>query len=162
MAKCSAKLSSSERRTLRALLAQESDISVQCNKHISQFSIMLNQLQLMHHENELEKRATKCNDFVRMHAQMDCMLTSNYEMVTGAIQTAMSTNCTCIQAASFRMLYKWIPKLDILRMKLLKIKTMCEKFGKNGSKTGIELCADIEKTVQNVLKSQTTSHYTPQ
>ena len=158
MATCCATLSSYQRKALRALLAQESEIAMQCNRHITQFLKMQNDLQLIHHENDLEKRGTKCDDFVRMHAQIECMLTPCYEMIPEAIQTAQSTNCICIQAACFRMSYKWIPKLDILRMKLLKIKTMCEKFDKIRSKTGTELCADIEKTVQNVLKSQTTSH----
>jgi hypothetical protein len=163
MAKCCAHLSSSERRILRTLLAQESEIAVHCNRFITQFSTMLNELQLIHHESDAEKRANKCDEFVRLqttrfeHTMSLCE--SNYEMVPGAIQLAMSSTCICIQAACFRMVYKWIPKLDVLRMKLLKIKAMCEK---PGSKRGIELCADIEKTVENVLKSQAASHYATQ
>jgi len=158
MATCCATLSSQQRKILRTLLAQESEIAAQCNRHITQLLKMQNSLQLINHEDDLEKRETKCDDFIRMHAQIDYMLTPIYEMTNGSIHTALSTNCICIQAACFRMSYKWIPKLDTLRMKLLKIKTMCEKFSKLGSKTCIELCADIEKTVQNVLKSQSTSH----
>ena len=158
MATCCASLSSHQRKILRASLAQESEIAVQCNRHITQLLKMQNNLQLIHHEDDLEKRETKCDEFIRMHTQLDLMMTCNYEMNPDAIKTALTTNCICIQAACFRMSHKWIPKLDVLRMKLLKIKTMCEKFGKLGSKTCIELCADIEKTVQNVLKLQTTSH----
>lgn len=155
MATCCASLSSQQRKILRCLLAQESEISIQYNRHMSQLSTMLNALQLIHHEDDLEKRAHKCNEFIQTHAQLDhTMCTKTHEIVPGAIQTALSTNCICIQAACFRMLYKWIPKMDVLQMKLLKIKTMCEK----NSKSVVELCADIEKTVQNVLKSQTTSH----
>jgi len=120
---------------------------------------MLNALQIIHHDDALEKREVKCDEFIRVHASIDhTMMMPNYEIVPGAVQVAMTCSCICVQAACFRILYKWIPKLDVLRMKLLKIKSTCEKFGKIGSKTGIELCADIEKTVQNVVKSQTASH----
>jgi len=160
MATCCATLSSQQRRILRMLLAQESEVVLKCNQYISQFSAMFNSLHLIHHVDDLEKRTTKCNEFIQTHVWLDetiCMKT--YEIVPGAVQIAMSSSCICIQAACFRMLYKWIPKLDVLQMKILKIKTMCEKAS---SKPAIELCADIEKTVQNVLKSQTTSHYTTQ
>jgi len=156
MATCCAALSSHQRRVLRTLLAQESEIAFQYNRYISQFSTMLNALQLIRHEDDLEKRITKCNEFIQTHARLDhdmCMNT--YEIVPGAVQMAMACSCICMQAACFRVLYKWIPKLDVLRMKLLKIKTMCEK---SSSKPAIELCADIEKTAQHVLKSQTASH----
>ena len=158
MATCSATLSSSQRRILRSLLSQESEIALQCNRHLTQLFNMLNQLQIMHHDDNLEKRALKCSEFIQMHARIDHMPIADYEIIPGAVQIAMTTNCICIQAACFRMLYKWIPKLDVLRMKLLKIKSTCEKFSKTDSKTEIELCADIEKTVQNVIKSQTASH----
>ena len=153
MATCSARLSSNQRRILRTLLDQESEIADQCNAYIAQLSNMLNALQIMHHDDDPENHELKCNEFIRMHARGHVM--TNYELVPCAIQTAMNCNCICIQAACFRMVYKWIPKLDVLKMKLLKIQTMCEK---HGSKTGVVLCAEIEKTVQNVLKSQTTSH----
>ena len=153
MATCSARLSSNQRRILRTLLDQESEIADQCNAYIAQLSNMLNALQIMHHDDDPENHELKCNEFIRMHARGHVI--ANCEMVPCAIQTAMNCNCICIQAACFRMVYKWIPKLDVLQMKLLKIQTMCEK---HGSKTGIELCAEIEKTVKNVLKSQTTSH----
>jgi hypothetical protein len=154
MATCTAKLSSTQRRILRTLLAQESEIADQCNRHITHLLNMMNKLQIMYHDDDPENRELKCNEFIRMHAG-DGHVMANYEMVPGAIQTAMNCNCICIQAACFRMVYKWIPKLDALQMKLLKIQTMCEK---HGSKTGIELCAEIEKIVQNILKLQTTSH----
>ena len=154
MAACSARLSSNQRRILRTLLDKESEIVDQCNAHIAKLSNMLNALQIMHHDDDTENHELKCNEFIRMHALNSHVMT-NCEMVPCAIQTAMNCNCICIQAACFRMVYKWIPKLDVLQMKLLKIQTMCEK---PGSKTGVVLCAEIEKTVQNVLKSQTTSH----
>ncbi len=120
---------------------------------------MLHALQLIHHEDDFEKRTHKCNEFIQTYAQLDhAMCAKTYEIVPGAVEVAMSSSCICIQAACFRVLYKWIPKLDVLQMKLLKIKTMCEKC----SKPVIELCADIEKTAQNVLKSQATSHHTTQ
>lgn len=156
MATCCAALSREQRRVLRTLLAQESELAVQCNRHISQFSNMLNALQLIHHEDDLEKRTTKCNEFIQTHAQLEhTVCVKTHEIVPHAVQMAMSCSCICMQAACFRVLYKWIPKLDVLQMKLLKIKTMCEK---SSSKPAIELCADIEKTAQHVLKSQTTSH----
>jgi hypothetical protein len=158
MATCSAKLSPNQRRMLRTLLAQESEIAAHCSRHISQFSNMINALQLIHHEDDLEKRAAKCNEFIHMQSRLDDGCMTTYEMVPGAVSIAMTCSCICIQAACFRMLYKWIPKLDVLRMKLLKIKSTCEKFSKSGSKTGIELCANIEKTAHNVIMSQTTSH----
>ena len=154
MATCSARLSSNQRRILRTLLDQESEIADQCNARIAQLSNMLNALQIMHHDDDPENHELKCNEFIRMHA-LNGHVIINYEMPPHAIQTAMNCNCICIQAACFRMVHKWIPKLDVLQMKLLKIQTLCEK---PGSKTGIVLCAEIEKTVQNVLKSQTTSH----
>ena len=154
MATCSARLSSNQRRILRTLLDQESEIADQCNARIAQLSNMLNALQIMHHDDDPENHELKCNEFIRMHA-LNGHVIINYEMPPHAIQTAMNCNCICIQAACFRMVHKWIPKLDVLQMKLLKIQTLCEK---PGSKTGIVLCAEIEKTVQNILKSQTTSH----
>lgn len=153
MATCTARLSSTQRRILRTLLNQESEIADQCNACIAQLSNMLNALQIMHHDDDPENHDLKCNEFIRMHARGHVM--TNCEIPQCAIQTAMDCNCICIQAACFRMVYKWIPKLDVLQMKLLKIQTLCEK---HGSKTGVVLCAEIEKTVQNVLKSQTTSH----
>ena len=158
MATCSARLSSNQRRILRTLLDQESEIADQCNAYIAQLSNMLNALQIMHHDDDPENHELKCNEFIRMHVLNGHVITkamTNCEIPPCAIQTAMDCNCICIQAACFRMVYKWIPKLDVLQMKLLKIQTICEK---PGSKTGVVLCAEIEKTVQNVLKSQTTSH----
>ena len=157
MATCSAALSMNQRRLLRTMLDQESEIADQCNRYITQLTNMLNALQIIHHDVP-ENRELKCDEFIRMHALNGHIITktmTNYELPPCAIQTAMNCNCICIQAACFRMVYKWIPKLDVLQMKLLKIQTMCEK---PGSKTGIVLCAEIEKTVQNVLKLQTTSH----
>ena len=90
MATCCATLSSQQRKILRALLAQESEIAVQCNRHITQLLKMQNSLQLIHHEDDLEKRETKCDDFIRMHAQFDYMLTPIYEMTPGSIQTAFA------------------------------------------------------------------------
>ena len=154
MATCAVKLSSKQRRILRTLLDQESEIAGRCNACIAQLSNMLNALQIMHHDDDPENHELKCNEFIRTHA-LNSHGTINCELPACAIQTAMNCNCICIQAACFRMVYKWIPKLDVLQMKLLKIQTLCEK---PGSKTGVVLCAEIEKTVQNVLKSQTTPH----
>jgi hypothetical protein len=154
MATCCATLSRQQRRILRALLTQESEIATQYNRHISQLSTMLNTLQLIHHEDDLEQHTNKCNEFIQTCTRLD-MCTKTYEIIPGATQLAMTCSCICIQAACFRMLYKWIPRFDVLQMKLLKIKTICEK---KTSTSVIQLCADIEKTIQNVLKSQTTSH----
>jgi hypothetical protein len=154
MPACSAMLSSNERKILRTLLAQESHIVDQCNKHISQFVDIQNEVQCMHHIHDLEERALKYDEFVRAHARLDCDMT-NCDMIPGAVQIAMTCNCICIQAACFRMLYKWIPKLDVLRMKLLKIKNMCSTIGSNA---GMETCIRIEKTAQNAVKLKTASH----
>ncbi len=154
MPACSVELSPNERQILRNLLAQESQIVDQCNAHISQFVDMLNELQCIHHHPNLEERALKHDEFIRTHARVDCnMLNYNYHVNPGAVQIAMQRNCICIQAACFRMLYKWIPKLDVLRMKLLKIKNMCSAIGLHA---GGEICIRIEKTAQNALK--TASH----
>ena len=147
MPACSAPLSPNERKILRKLLAQESRIVDQCSKCISQFVDILNEVQCIHHIHDLEERALKYDEFIRAHARLDCNIT-NCDMIPGAVQIAMTCNCICIQAACFRMLYKWIPKLDVLRMKLLKIKNICSTIR---SKSGSETCIQIEKTAQNAL-----------
>jgi len=171
---CSATLSSQERRILRLLLAQESNIVDQCNACLSKFSSMMHDLQCMRHDHDLDEHTLKCDEFIRTHASLDCDV-SGCEMVPGAVQTAMTCDCICVQAACFRILYKWTPQLDMLRMKLLKIKNMCSahvlKSGivtcgsetrgseTRGSETrGSETCDNIEKTVKKILKLQTAPH----
>jgi hypothetical protein len=154
MTDCSATLSSHERRMLRALLKQESQIVDRCNRHLSQFSDMMNDLQYIRHHQDFNERVLKCDEFIRTHARLDCDM-PGFDMVHGAVQTAMTCDCICIQAACFRMLYKLIPQLDTLRMKLLKIKNMCSTMG---STPGVETCANIEKTVLKILKLKPTSH----
>ena len=152
MTSCSATLSSQQRRVLQLLLAKESQMEEQCNEHMGRFTNMLNELQWVNHHHDSDERALKCDEFIRVHAQTENDMTV-HEMVPGAIQMAMTCDCVCIQAACFRMFYKWQPKLDNLRMKLLKIKTVC-----SGSmthlplKNGIETCAKIEQIVRKMLK----------
>ena len=147
---CSAKLSSHQRRVLQSLLDKESQIVEQHNQCLSQFARTLNELQCINHVHEQDERALKCDEFVRMHAYLVYDMTS-YEMVPDATRTAMTCECLCIQAACFRILYKWTPLLDTLRMKLLKIKTICANAKK--CKNGIETCAEIEKIVRKLLKA---------
>jgi hypothetical protein len=154
MAACAATLSSHQRHVLRTLLLQESKIADECNKYIYLFSDMMNELQCIHHATDPDERALKCDEFIRTHARLDCDM-SGCDMVRGAVQTAMTCDCICIQAACFRMLYILIPQLDTLRMKLLKIKTICSTLG---STSGIETCANIEKTLHKILKLKPTSH----
>ena len=150
---CCATLSSQERRILRLLLAQESNIVDQCNACLSKFSSMMHDLQCMRHHHDLDEHALKCDEFIRTHASLDCDVTG-CEMIPGAVQTAMTCDCICVQAACFRILYKWTPQLDMLRMKLLKIKNMCSAHVlKSGNSS--EMCNNIEKTVQKILKLQT-------
>jgi hypothetical protein len=57
------------------------------------------------------------------------------------------------------MLYKWIPELDMLRRKLMKIKKMCRDAGSGaGSGAVYETCARIEKTVYKIIKLKSASH----
>jgi hypothetical protein len=159
MAACSATLSSHQRHVLRTLLNQESQIVDQCNAHVSQFSHMMNELQCIHHDaaSDPDARALKSDEFIRSCARLECNMNMvNYEIVPGAVQIAMTCDCLCLQAACFRVLYKWTPQLDNLRMKLLKIKTMCAR---PGARTGVETCARIEKTVQKILKLKAASHH---
>lgn len=151
MTSCSATLSAHQRRMMRSLLAKESQIVEQCNKLVYRFTEMLNELQCMHHHHDSDERALKCDEFIRVHASLDCDMTI-CEMVPDATQTAMTCDCLCIQAACFRILYKWIPHLDTLRMKLLKIKTTCATAIKYVPKNGVEICAEIEKIVRKMLK----------
>jgi hypothetical protein len=137
---------------LRSLLAKESQIVEQCNKLVSRFTEMLNEMQCIDHHHDSDERALKCDEFIRVHASLDCDMTI-CEMVPDATQIAMTCDCLCIQAACFRILYKWIPQLDTLRMKLLKIKTMCATAIKHVPNNGVETCNEIEKTVRKMLKT---------
>ena len=175
---CTAHLSSQQRRILRAASEQESDITRECSQILRQLSEMAKELHDITVEsgsNEQE-RATKCITFMTKHANMECTNANNWTMNTEAIQMAMTSNCICIQATCFRVMYKWIPKLDTLRMKLLKIKRMCivdsgigsgigsgsgSGFG-SGSGSGfassyIEKCSKIQKTVHKLLQLKTAS-----
>ena len=154
---CCAMLSSQERRILRNLLAQESKLVDQCNAFLSKFSSMMHDLQCMRHRHDLDEHTLKCDEFIRTHASLDCDV-SGCEMVPGAVQTAMACDCICMQAACFRVLYKWIPHLDMLRMKLLKIKNMCSAhvFKSGNVSCSGETCDNIEKTVRKILKLQAT------
>jgi len=151
MTLCVATLSAHQRRMMRSLLAKESQIVEQCNKLVSRFTEMLNDLQCIDHRHDSDERALKCDEFIRVHASLDCDMTI-CEMVPDATQTAMTCDCLCIQAACFRILYKWIPQLDTLRMKLLKIKTTCATAIKHVPNNGVETCAEIEKMVRKILK----------
>ena len=151
MASCAATLSTHQRRVLQLLLAKESQIVEQCNKHTCLFTEMLNELQCINHHHDTYEHMLKCNEFIRVYISLDCDMTV-HEMVSGAMQTAMTCDCVCIQAACFRILYKWIPKLDTLRMKLFKIKNTCADATKHVPKNGIETCAEIEKMVRKMLK----------
>lgn len=151
MTSCSVTLSTHQRRMLRSLLAKESLIVEQCNKHVSRFTEILNELQCIEHHRDPDELALKSDEFIRVHAYLECDMTP-HDMVPGAIQLAMTSDCMCIQAACFRILYKWIPKLDMLRMKLLKIKNICADATKRVSKNGVETCSEIEKIVRKMLK----------
>ena len=152
MSSCSAKLNAHQRRMLQSLLEKESQIVQQCNQHTARFIEILNELQCINHHRDLDEHALKCDEFVRLHAQIkyDQPL---HDMVAGATQLAMTCDCLCIQAACFRILYKWIPQLDTLRMKLLKIKNMCADATKRVPKNGVETCSEIEKMVRKMLKT---------
>jgi hypothetical protein len=109
-----------------------------------------------------QERATKCIKFMTNHANMECTNANNWTMNPEAIQMAMTSNCICIQATCFRVMYKWIPKLDTLRMKLLKIKRMCMTECGSGSSSSsatayIEKCSKIQKTVHKLLQLKTAS-----
>ena len=149
MSSCSAILTTHQRRVLRLLLAKETEIVEQYNQNVAQFSRILNELKCINHHHNSDERALKCEEFIRLHASLACD-TTICEMVPDATQTAMTCDCLCIQAVCFRILYKWIPLLDTLRMKLLKIKTMCANTTKH--KNGVETCAEIEKMVRKLLK----------
>lgn len=155
---CAAKLSTHQRHVLQTLLTRESQIVDQCNAHISQYSRMMNELQCILHASESNEVALKCDEFIRSCAQLDRNSdTLHHDTVPStAVQTAMECDCICMQAACFRVLYKWTPYLDRLRMKLLKIKNMCARPRAN---EGVNTCARIEKTVQKILNLKTASHH---
>jgi len=153
MSSCSAILSTHQRRVLRLLLAKESEIVEQYNQHIARFTRMLNELKCINHHHDSDEHALKCDEFIRTHASLACDKTI-CDMVPDATQIAMTCDCLCIQAACFRILYKWIPLLGTLRMKLLKIKTTCacSTATTHVPKNGIETCSEIEKMVRKLLK----------
>jgi len=150
---CSSRLTPRLRKMLKRLLDQESAVADQCNKCIRQFSQLSNELQLMHHEHDLEERALKSSEFIRAHATLDCEATA-CEVMFETINSAASCDCICIQAACFRIIHKWTPLMDAFHMKLLKIRRLCRA---NGSLGAIETCSKIEKTVHKILKLKTTS-----
>jgi hypothetical protein len=155
---CSVGLTTDQRRILRTTLAQESQIVEHCNKIQHLMAGLLNELQCMNHVDTLDELA--CDKFIRTQASIECDM-SSYEMVHGAVQMALTCDCVCIQSACFRMLYKWIPKLDMLRMKIVKIKKMCSEYvasGGSGSGSGSAICERIEKTVHKIVKLKPTSH----
>lgn len=157
---CSATLNTNERRVLRQLLVKENQIVEKCNYNMCEFSKMLNELQCIRHTQDSDERALKYDEFIRQNASLDCDMTI-CDMVPEATQIALSCDCMCLQAACFRVLYKWIPLLDTTRMKLLKIKNICANATKYVSKNGIEICASIEKTVRKILKTATIPTPTP-
>ena len=71
MTHCSATLSSKQRKTLRKLLAKESQIIEQCRKYCGHFSDMMMQLQCVNHHHNPEERTLKCTEFIRDVKQMD-------------------------------------------------------------------------------------------
>ena len=154
---CTATLSTHQRQVLHTLLAKESQIVDQCNAHLSQFTHVMNELQCILHASESNEVALKCDEFIRSCARLECNAWSNHDPVPSVtVQTAMNCNCICMQAACFRVLYKWTPQLDRLRMKLLKIKNMCARPRAN---VGVEMCTRIEKTVRKILNLKTASHH---
>ena len=169
---CTARLSSQQRRILRATMTREFQIVEQCNKIRHQMAVLMADLQCINHAHDLDERALKCDELIRTYANIDCDM-SSCDMVPGAVQIAMTCDCVCIQATCFRMLYKWIPELDMMRRKLLKIKKMCCEAGSgagfgagsgagfgagSGSGSVYETCARIEKTVHKILKLKSASH----
>jgi hypothetical protein len=152
---CAAHLSSHQRRILRATMAREFQIVEQCNKIQHQMSGLMADLQCINHAHDLDERARKCDELIRTYANIDCDMTS-YDMVPGAVQIAMTCDCVCIQATCFRVLYKWIPHLDMLRRKLMKIKKMCCE-SESGGGSVYETCTKIEKTVYKILKLKSAS-----
>ena len=160
MTHCSANLSSHQRKTLRNLLAKESEIIEQCRKHYGWFADMMMRLQCVNHHHNPEERTLKCAEFIRGVKQMgqeDDIAVHN--MDPASIQTALTCDCMCIQAACFRILYKRMPELDNLRMKRLKVRTLCSDsvLEQTGA---VEVCAKIEKIAQknaNIKASKTAS-----
>jgi len=151
MTHCSATLSSKQRKTLRHLLAKESQIIEQCRKHWGHFSDMMMQLQCVNHHDNPKERALKCTEFIRDAKQVDQLREEDdiavHNLDPASIQTALTCDCMCIQAACFRILYKWLPELDKLRMKRLKVITLCSDSVL--SQTGaVEVCAKIEQIAQ--------------
>ena len=155
---CTAKLSPHQRHVLQTLLTRESQLVDQCSAHLSRYSRMMNELQCIRHASESNEVALKCDEFIRSCAQLGCNSdTLHHDTVPStAVHTAMNCDCICMQAACFRVLYKWTPYLDRLRMKLLKIKNMCARPRAND---GVNTCARIEKTVHKILNLKTASDH---
>jgi hypothetical protein len=156
MTHCSASLSSQQRKTLRHLLAKESQIIEQCRKHCGHFSDIMMQLQCVNHHHNPEERALKCTEFIRDVKQLDQFSEDDiavHNLDPASIQTALTCDCMCIQAACFRILYKWLPELDKLRMKRLKVITLCSDsvLAQTGA---VEVCAKIEQIAQKIANDK--------
>lgn len=156
---CTAHLSSQQRRILRAASEQESDITRECSQILRQLSELAKELHdiTVESESNEQEQANKCIKFMTKHANMECTNANNWTMNPEAIQMAMTSNCICIQATCFRVMYKWIPKLDTLRMKLLKIKRLCIVDSDGSASSHIEKCSKIQKTVHKLLQLKTAS-----
>jgi hypothetical protein len=151
MTHCSANISSKQRKTLRHLLAKESEIIEQCRKHYGCFADMMMQLQCVNHHRNPEERTLKCAEFIRGIKQLDQFSEDDiavHNLPPASIQTALTCDCMCIQAACFRILYKWLPELDNLRMKRLKVRTLCSDSVLEQTGAAVEVCAKIEKIAQ--------------
>ena len=157
MTHCSATLSSQQRKTLRQLLAKESLIIEQCRKHCGHFADIMMRLQGVNHHENPEEHALKCAEFIRneqllgQSSEEDDIVV--YNMDSGTIQIALTCDCMCIQAACFRILYKWIPELDNLRMKRLNVKTLCSNSA-HAQKCAFDVCAKIEHIARKIINAE--------
>jgi len=148
---CSVSLTSHQRKILRKLLAKENKIIDQCRKYRGYFADIMMHMQCVNHYHNMEERTLKCGEFICKAKQLCQSIEDDdiavHNMDPQAIQTALTCDCICIQAACFRILYKWLPELDNLRMKRLKVKTLCSESVIHG----LELCAKIEHIAQKII-----------
>ena len=114
---------------------------------------MMMRLQCVNHHRNPEELALKCAEFIRDVKQLDQLRDvadiAAHNMDPAAIQIALTCDCMCIQAACFRILYKWLPELDNLRMKRMKVKTLCSDLALE-QKCVVEVCAKIEHIAQKI------------
>ena len=159
MASCNVVLTGHQRKILQLLLENESMVVEQCRTNVKLFSDLLMHLQCVNHHHNPEEHILKCTEFIRNTQQMcqtmDDGITACVNVPETAIQTAMTCDCICIQAACFRILYKWIPELDSLRMKRLKVKALCCESVIHDHKKVVEICTKIESIAQKIVAKNT-------